>query len=76
MGTRESVWEWIKMKTLRARHVDENESDNRGIKAGWYAMRGNGSLRLGPFLSREECLTQIAQAEPEPAPRSYWPKAH
>lgn len=38
-------------------------------------MRGNGTLRLGPFVSREECLTQIANAEPEPARPSYWPKA-
>jgi hypothetical protein len=36
-------------------------------------LRRNGSLRLGPFLSREQCLAEIAQATREPAPRSYWP---
>ncbi len=63
------------MNNLTSRHIDENESDNRGIKGGWYAMRRNGSLRLGPFSCQEECLTAIAQTPPEPAPRSYWPQA-
>jgi hypothetical protein len=64
------------MNNLTARHVDDSESDNRSIKAGWYAMRRNGSLRLGPFASRDECVAQIAKAEAEPAPRSYWPGVH
>jgi len=61
------------MKTLNPRHIDEDEADNRSIKIGWYAMRGNGSLRLGPFLSREECLEQIARATPEPTRPGHWP---
>lgn len=64
------------MNNLTPRHIDDNESDNRSVKAGWYAMRRNGSLRLGPFLSRDECLAEIAQAQPEPPPRSYWPRVH
>ena len=64
------------MNGLRPRHVDEGESDNRSIKAGWYAMRRNGSLRLGPFASREKCLAEIGQARTEPPPRSYWPGVH
>ena len=64
------------INNLTPRHVNESESDNRSIKEGWYAMRRNGSLRLGPFSSREECLTEIAQAKPEPPPRSYWPGVH
>jgi hypothetical protein len=58
------------MKTLTPRQVGESEADNRSIKTGWYAMRDNGSLRLGPFVSREECLTKIEECKPEPSPRS------
>ena len=64
------------MNNLTPRHVEDSESDNRSIKAGWYAMRRNGSLRLGPFSSRDECLTRIAEAKAEPAPPSYWPGEH
>jgi len=66
----------IDMNNLSPRHVNESESDNRSIKEGWYAMRRNGSLRLGPFSSREECLNEIAKADPEPAPRNCWPGVH
>ena len=41
----------IAMKNLTPRYINETESDNRGVKEGWYALRRNGSLRLGPFLS-------------------------
>jgi hypothetical protein len=64
------------MNNLTPRHVNERESDMRGIKEGWYAIRRNGSLRLGPFTSREQCVAVIAQAGVEPAPRGYWPGAH
>ena len=64
------------MKNLTPRHIDESESDNRGIKEGWYGMRRDGTLKLGPFSTRDECLTEIAQSTSEPAPRSYWPGVH
>ena len=66
----------IEMKNLTPRYINENELDNRGVKEGWYALRRNGSLRLGPFLSREQCLAEIAQATGEPASRNYWPGVH
>jgi hypothetical protein len=37
-------------------HVDEVQSDRRGIKEGWYVMDKNGKLMSGPFSSRENCL--------------------
>lgn len=64
------------MKNLDPRHVNENKSDNRGIKEGWYAMRRNGTLKLGPFPSRDECLTEIERSLCEPEPRIYFPGAH
>ena len=59
------------MNNLIPRHINEHESDNRGIKDGWYAMRRNGTLRFGPFASQDECAVGIAQSKDEPEPRSY-----
>jgi len=36
-------------------YVNENQSDMRGIKRGWYAMNDAGNLVSGPFSSREKC---------------------
>jgi hypothetical protein len=63
------------MEDLLPRYINENESDNRSIKEGWYAMRRNGTVRLGPFSTRAECVTKIAQSTSETggAPLSAWP---
>jgi hypothetical protein len=37
-------------------YINENKSDMRGIKPGWYAMDGDGKLVSGPFSSREKCV--------------------
>ena len=42
-------------------YLSENKSDMRGIKSGWYAIEEDGELSSGPFSSREECVTKIAQ---------------
>jgi len=44
-----------------AQYVNERQSDLRGIKDGWYAMRADGALAFGPFCNREACLSQIFQ---------------
>jgi hypothetical protein len=44
-------------------YINENKSDIRGIKPGWYAMDDAGKLSSGPFSSREECL--IGGIEPK-----------
>ena len=44
-------------------YVSENNSDIRGIKAGWYAIDNIGNLVAGPFVSREICVEKIVQAE-------------
>ena len=43
-------------------YVNENRSDMRGIKFGWYAIEDDGNLSSGPFPSFEECLTEISQS--------------
>jgi hypothetical protein len=42
-------------------YINENKSDMRGIKPGWYAMDDGGKLSSGPFSSREECLSRGTQ---------------
>lgn len=42
-------------------YFNERQSHLRGIKDGWYAMDGDGSLAFGPFSNRETCLTRISQ---------------
>jgi hypothetical protein len=37
-------------------YINENKSDMRGIKPGWYATDVSGKLSSGPFSSRELCL--------------------
>jgi hypothetical protein len=40
-------------------YINEDKSDMRGIKPGWYAMEDNGKLSSGPFSSRHECLPEV-----------------
>ncbi len=42
-------------------YINENKSDMRGIKHGWYAMEDDGNLSSGPFPSLEECVKTITQ---------------
>ena len=36
-------------------YINEDRSEMRGIKPGWYAMEDDGKLCSGPFSSRREC---------------------
>ena len=42
-------------------YINENNSDMRGIKLGWYTMYNDGKLSSGPFPSLEECVARITQ---------------
>ena len=42
-------------------YINENESDMRGIKHGWYAIENDGNLSSGPFSSLEECVKRNTQ---------------
>ena len=42
-------------------YVNENRSDMRGIKFGWYAIEDDGNLSSGPFSSLEECVKRITR---------------
>jgi len=41
--------------------INDDKSDMRGIKPGWYAIDDDGNLSSGPFFSHEECLRRIIQ---------------
>jgi hypothetical protein len=43
-------------------YINEHQSDMRGIKDGWYAMKKDGNLASGPFASREDCLSVRPQS--------------
>jgi len=55
-------------------YVNENKSDIRGIKPGWYAMDDAGKLSSGPFSSREECLRRGTEPTNEPTPPELRPR--
>ena len=42
-------------------YINEDKSEMRGIKPGWYATDSDGNLSSGPFSSREECLSRCTQ---------------
>jgi hypothetical protein len=43
-------------------YINEDQSDIRAIKLGWYGLESNGKLSSGPFPNQEKCLTAITQA--------------
>lgn len=38
--------------------INDDKSEMRGIKPGWYAIDDDGKLSSGPFSSREVCLSR------------------
>ena len=49
------------MTILTPRHVEEAESDRRGIKDGWYAINKTGQVCSGQFLNQDDCQAHIKQ---------------
>jgi hypothetical protein len=49
------------LTVIAPHYISEHKSDMRGIKAGWYAIEGDGIIFSGPFASRQECVEKIAQ---------------
>jgi hypothetical protein len=50
-------------------YINEDKSDMRGIKPGWYVLEANGKLSSGPYSSRDECLSRDSQAKNVSIPR-------
>ena len=54
--------------------INEDKSEMRGIKAGWYAIDGDGNLSSGPFSSREQCLIEVTQPADDSPPSKLRPQ--
>jgi len=55
-------------------YINEDRSEMRGIKPGWYAMDDAGKLSSGPFSSHEECLSGGTQPENESSQSKLFPR--
>jgi hypothetical protein len=42
-------------------YINENQSDIRAIKPGWYGVESNGNLSSGPYPNQWKCLAGITQ---------------
>jgi hypothetical protein len=51
------------MKNIAPQHINDVESDRRGVKDGWYAVNAAGKLGNGPFSNREDCLADIKRPQ-------------
>ena len=52
--------------------LNDDKSEMRGIKPGWYAIEDDGNLSSGPFASHDQCLARITQPISDSA-LSEWP---
>jgi hypothetical protein len=57
------------MIILSPRHVELEESLRLGVVSGWYSTKVSGTFVTGPHLTREECVSKIAELNPPPLKR-------
>jgi hypothetical protein len=55
-------------------YFNEDRSNMRRIKSGWYLMDDDGNLSSGPFPSHEECLSRITQPTNGSTPSNLRPR--
>ena len=55
-------------------YFNEDRSNMRRIKSGWYVMDDDGNLSSGPFPSHEECLSRITQPTNGSTPSNLRPR--
>jgi len=48
--------------------INDDKSEMRGIKAGWYAIEGDGNLSCGPFSHRARCGIRVTQPTNDSTP--------
>jgi hypothetical protein len=54
--------------------MNDDDSEMRGIKPGWYAIDGDGNLASGPFSSHEQCLIRVTQPTDASTPSESRPR--
>jgi len=57
------------MQNLLHRHVKTEESLRLGVVSGWYATKVSGTFVSGPHTSEADCLSKIAELDPQPVKR-------
>ncbi len=55
-------------------YINEDRSEMRGIKLGWYTMDDAGKLISGPFSTHQECLSRSTQPAHELSPSPLRPR--
>jgi len=53
--------------------INDDRSEMRGIKPGWYGVDDDGHLSSGPFSSRDQCLIRITRSTAESTPSTLHP---
>jgi hypothetical protein len=48
--------------------INDDRSEMRGIKPGWYAVEDDGNLSSGPFPSRAQCVVRLSQSTNDTTP--------
>ena len=48
--------------------INDDRSEMRGIKPGWYAVEDDGNLSAGPFSSHAQCLIRLTQPANDSVP--------
>jgi hypothetical protein len=54
--------------------INDDKSEMRGIKPGWYAIDHDGNLSSGPYSSREQCLFRVTQPANDSTPSELHPR--
>ena len=55
-------------------YINEDRSEMRGIKPGWYAMDDAGKLKSGPFSSHENASVEAPSLHIESCPSQLRPR--
>jgi hypothetical protein len=48
--------------------INDERSEMRGIKPGWYAVEDDGNLCSGPFSSRAQCVISLSRPTNDTTP--------
>ena len=48
--------------------INDDRSEMRGIKPGWYAVEDDGNLSSGPFSSRAQCVISLSRPTNDTTP--------
>jgi hypothetical protein len=59
------------MQILSPRHVQTEESLRLGVVSGWYSTKASGTFVTGPHITKEDCLSKIAELNPPLAKKKF-----